>query len=75
MSEPTFNIGFFGALTLILITLKLLGKITISWWLVFMPLWAPVVLVLLVILIIYLLILVGVFSWERIKEKIRKWRD
>lgn len=33
------GVGFPGALTLIFITLKLLGKITWSWWWVLSPLW------------------------------------
>lgn len=31
-------IGFFGALQLILITLKLLGVLTCSWWFITIPL-------------------------------------
>jgi len=33
------GIGFVGILTLIFITLKLLGKITWSWWWVLSPVW------------------------------------
>lgn len=33
------GIGFFGALLLIVITLKLLGKITWPWWLILFPIW------------------------------------
>ena len=33
------GIGFFGLLAIVLITLKLLGKITWSWWLVLSPIW------------------------------------
>ena len=32
------GIGFFGLIFIILLTLKLLGFITISWWCVFSPL-------------------------------------
>lgn len=35
------NIGFLGVLTLILITLKLIGYITWSWWWVLAPMWVP----------------------------------
>ena len=31
------GIGFCGLLTIVLIVLKLLGKITVSWWWVFAP--------------------------------------
>ena len=36
------GIGFFGALTLIFIVLKLTGNITWSWWWVLSPLWLPI---------------------------------
>ena len=41
MSETTTNsgIGFTGLLTIVFIVLKLLGKITWSWWWVLSPLW------------------------------------
>lgn len=35
------KIGFFGLLTLIFITLKLMGYIAWSWWWVLSPLWLP----------------------------------
>ena len=35
------GIGFLGVLALIFITLKLIGKITWSWWWVLSPLWIP----------------------------------
>ena len=35
----TGSVGFGGILTLIFITLKLLGKITWSWWWVLSPIW------------------------------------
>jgi len=37
------GIGFFGLLTIVFITLKLLGKITWSWWWVLSPLWIAAV--------------------------------
>lgn len=37
--------SFFGALGLIFITLKLLGTITWSWWLVLLPLYGGAVIV------------------------------
>ena len=36
------GIGFLGLLTLIFITLRLLGHIQWSWWWVLAPLWIPV---------------------------------
>lgn len=39
------QIGFFGLFALILITLKLLGAITLSWWLVLLPVYGPPVLI------------------------------
>jgi hypothetical protein len=49
------GIGFCGLLTIVFITLKLLGKITWSWWWVLSPLWigfAVVVFIFLIILVI-----------------------
>jgi hypothetical protein len=46
------GIGFCGVLTLIFITLKLIGIINWSWWWVLSPLWIPVAIALFIILII-----------------------
>jgi ABC-type antimicrobial peptide transport system permease subunit len=40
------GIGFLGGLTLVFITLKLLGKIDWSWLWVLSPLWIPIAIVL-----------------------------
>jgi hypothetical protein len=40
------GIGFGGALTLLFITLKLIGVIQWSWWWVLSPIWIPITLVL-----------------------------
>lgn len=45
---------FLGGLTLIFITLKLIGYITFSWWLVFAPLYPGV--------LIWLLLIVGAIA-------------
>ena len=45
------GIGFTGLLTIVFITLKLLGKITWSWWWVLSPIWITVILVIAVLLI------------------------
>lgn len=46
------KIGFFGALGLIFIVLKLTEMITWSWWLVLAPLYGPFVLALVIVLIL-----------------------
>jgi hypothetical protein len=46
------GIGFFGALTILFIALKLMGYIAWSWWWVLAPMWLPVVI--LVVLLITL---------------------
>ena len=53
------GIGFAGLLTIVFITLKLLGKITWSWWWVLSPLWISftlIICILVVVLIIYLVV-------------------
>ena len=50
------GIGFVGILTIVFIVLKLLGKITWSWWWVLSPIWISAILV-----IIYLIIYIIVF--------------
>lgn len=57
------GIGFLGILTLVFITLKLLGKIDWSWWWVLSPVLIPTVLVALFLAFV-LLMVVG----ERIKK-------
>ena len=43
-TKSSGGIGFFGLLTVVFITLKLVGIIEWSWWLVTAPLWGfPVV--------------------------------
>lgn len=49
------GIGFTGVLTIVFIVLKLLGKITWSWWWVLSPIWISIIFVIL-ILIIYLIL-------------------
>ena len=38
-SSSSTGVGFTGLLTIVFIVLKLLGKITWSWWWVLSPLW------------------------------------
>lgn len=47
------GLGFFSILGLIFITLKLTGYIDWSWWLVLLPLYGPLALVLSIILIAF----------------------
>lgn len=48
------GIGFCGLLTIVFIVLKLLGKITWSWWWVLAPSWIPLAIVLVIFLAILL---------------------
>lgn len=61
-SNSSGSIGFVGLLTIVFITLKLLGKIDWSWWWVLSPLWLSlvfaVVVVVLVIGVVWLITLV-----------------
>ena len=43
------GIGFFGAMFLIFLTLKLIGTINWSWWWVTAPLWGPITLIILIV--------------------------
>lgn len=52
MENKSGGIGFFGVLTLIFITLKLLGVIAWSWWWVLAPMWIPAVVALVIALVI-----------------------
>jgi hypothetical protein len=54
MSNSNSNsggIGFAGLLTIVFIVLKLLGKITWSWWWVLSPLWITFIVTFVIILI------------------------
>jgi hypothetical protein len=52
-------LGFLGALTLLFICLKLLGKIHWSWLAVFAPLWVPAALLVITFLIAMVVAIVG----------------
>lgn len=45
------GIGFFGLLTLLFIGLKLMHYIDWSWWLVLLPLWLPIGVVVVVFIV------------------------
>jgi membrane protein YdbS with pleckstrin-like domain len=49
-SSSSSGIGFTGLLTIVFITLKLLGYISWSWWWVLSPIWISISLVLIILL-------------------------
>ena len=50
------GITFLGLLTIVFITLKLLGKISWSWWWVLSPIWIPLAIgVLLIVVCVWFL--------------------
>lgn len=58
------GIGFCGLLTIVFITLKILGYFPWSWWWVFSPVWIPIAFTLLVLLIIGLVwLLCMLLAW------------
>ena len=61
-NKTTVNggIGFVGLLTIVFIVLKLLGKITWSWWWVLSPLWINAGIVLLILAILFIAAVVKV---------------
>jgi len=48
------GMSFSGLLTIIFITLKLIGKISWSWWWVLSPLWIPWVIILGILLLVFI---------------------
>lgn len=58
----TGGISFFGLLTIVFITLKLIGTIDWSWLWVLSPLWIPIALVFLILLIQLTIAALGSFS-------------
>jgi hypothetical protein len=55
-------------LTLIFITLKLLGKITWSWWWVLSPMWLPVAVILGLFVVLPIIVVVVIFIFFAITE-------
>jgi hypothetical protein len=45
------EVGFLGLLQIVFIVLKITGLITWSWWMVFIPLWIELSIILLVLII------------------------
>lgn len=58
-SGSSGGIGFVGLLTIVFIVLKLIGKITWSWWWVLSPLWISAGLALLILLGVLIFILIA----------------
>jgi hypothetical protein len=55
-SSSSSGVGFFGLLAVLFIGLKLTNVITWSWWLVMLPLYGPVVLVLAILFITLIIV-------------------
>jgi hypothetical protein len=62
-SSSSGGIGFFGALGLLFVALKLGGVIHWSWWYVTLPLWGGVVLILGIAVIGFLLLVIAK-TWD-----------
>jgi uncharacterized membrane protein YvlD (DUF360 family) len=60
-SSSSSGIGFFGLLTILFITLKLIGYIDWSWWWVLAPLYMPIT-IFMVGFFIFVLYKTGAFS-------------
>lgn len=58
-SSNSTGIGFTGLLTIVFIVLKLLGKITWSWWWVLSPLWISASIGILMLIIMLIIALVN----------------
>ena len=70
-SSSSSGIGFVGLLTIVFIVLKLIGKITWSWWWVLSPLWISAGLVLLILLGILIFVLIAYKDQKGLKT----WKD
>ena len=57
-SSSSGGLGLGGALLVVFITLKLIGKIDWSWWWVLAPAWMPVGIVLVVLVIMVLVMVI-----------------
>lgn len=58
----TMGTSMVGLLGVILVVLKLLGKIDISWWLVLAPFWLPAAIIILILLVV--LAVAGILDWS-----------
>ena len=57
-SSSSGGIGFAGLLTIVFIALKLLGKITWSWWWVLSPIWASFILFIFIALVVLVIFVI-----------------
>lgn len=68
-SSSSSGIGFVGLLTIVFIVLRLLGKITWSWWWVLSPLWISAAFAILIILGFLLWAFISVLNDEKKQRK------
>lgn len=63
-SNSSSGIGFFGALTLLFIGLKLTNVIDWPWWIVLAPIYGPLVIIIIILLLaaLYTIIKVKIFG-------------
>lgn len=62
------GIGFFGALFLVFLILKLADKIQWSWWWVTSPLWIPISIVIFGLLILFCIIFLSEYKKSKRKK-------
>jgi hypothetical protein len=63
MDKTTGGIGFFGALALIFIALKLCNVINWSWLWVLSPLWLPFSIVMVCLVVVLIILFYGKWKW------------
>lgn len=72
------GIGFFGTLTLILIVLKLLKLIDLSWIWVLAPLWIPTAIVIagiaIYLLVLGIMIIIAKITHRKKSKELKRWR-
>jgi len=66
------SIGFCGLLTILFITLKLLDKISWSWFWILSPIWIPILIVLTIFLIVIIAIAIGTLFKQKRRKKWQK---
>jgi hypothetical protein len=54
----TTGVGILGVLQIVFIVLKLTGVITWSWWMVLMPLWINIGIIILFLVIVFLVVFI-----------------
>ena len=71
-TNMTNGIGFVGLLTIVFITLKLIGKIAWSWWWVLAPVWLCALLTIFLLFVALVLAVLKSVLETRDKERRRK---